>query len=282
MIQVPLDGQRQANLENWEDRVPVHTGPNGYALEDFDDPEHISRVVQFDRPRLGDISGLDVVHLQCHIGTDTVSLDRLGAASVTGYDFSPAAIDAARALAERANSNATFVEGELYDAVTVLGPSRFDLVFTGIGALIWLPDIDGWAAVVAQLLRPGGRLFLRDAHPMLLSIADTSAEHPSIRVHYPAFGAVGPTRFDEPTSYEGDGTSLTHTITYQWNWSIGEVVSALIEAGMQIDALVEHPTVPWNALDGAMVAVPPLGEYQLADRPERLACTFTLQASLPT
>lgn len=84
MIQVPLDEQRQANLANWEDRVPVHTGPDGYALEDFDDPTHLSRVVQFDRPRLGDISGLDVVHLQCHIGTDTVSLDRLGTASVTG------------------------------------------------------------------------------------------------------------------------------------------------------------------------------------------------------
>lgn len=281
MIQVPLDEQRQANLENWEDRVPVHTGPNGYALEDFDDPEHISRVVQFDRPRLGDISGLDVVHLQCHIGTDTVSLDRLGAASVTGYDFSPAAIDAARALAERANSNATFVEGELYDAVTVLGPSRFDLVFTGIGALIWLPDIDGWATVVAQLLRPGGRLFLRDAHPMLLSIADTSAENPSITVGHPAFGAAGPTRFEEPTSYEGDGTPLEHTITYQWNWSIGEMITALINAGLRIDTLTEHRTVPWNALDGAMVQVPPLGEYELADRPDRLACTFTLQASRP-
>ena len=281
MVCVPLDETRQANLENWEDGVPVHLGPDGYALSDFDDPDHLSRVVRFDQPRLGDITGLDVAHLQCHIGTDTVSLDRLGAGSVTGYDFSPAAIDAARNLATRAGSDATFVEGELYDAVTVLGAARFDLVFTGIGALIWLPDIDGWAKVVAQLLRPGGQLFLRDAHPMLLSMADTSEEDPSIRVHYPAFGGVGPTRFEEPTSYEGDGTPLEHTITYQWNWSIGEIMTALIEAGLRIDSFTEHSTVPWNALDGAMVAAPPLGEYQLADRPERLACTFTLQASKP-
>ncbi len=281
MVCVPLDEPRQANLENWEDRVPVHLGPDGYALADFDDPDHLSRVVRFDQPRLGDITGLDVVHLQCHIGTDTVSLDRLGVASVTGYDFSPAAIGAARSLAKRASSNATFVEGELYDAVTVLGAARFDLVFTGIGALIWLPDIDGWAEVVAQLLRPGGRLFLRDAHPMLLSIDDTSAADPSIRVHYPAFGAVGPTRFEEPTSYEGDGTPLQHTSTYQWNWSIGEIMTALIRAGLRLDAFTEHRTVPWNALDGAMVQVPPLGEYELADRPERLACTYTLEASLP-
>ena len=110
----------------------------------------------------------------------------------------------------------------------------------------------------------------------------TPAEDPSIKVDYPAFGAAGPTRFEEPTSYEGDGTRLEHAITYQWNWAIGEVVTALINVGMRIDALTEHRTVPWNALEGAMVEVPPLGEYELADRPERLPCTFTLQASRPT
>lgn len=150
----------------------------------------------------------------------------------------------------------------MYDAVTVLGAARFDLVFTGIGALIWLPTIDGWAAVVAQLLRPGGRLFLRDAHPMLLSMADTSAADPAIRVHYPVFGAVGPTRFDEAVSYEGDGTPLAHTTTYQWNWSIGEIVTGLIGAGLRIDSFTEHRTAPWNALEGAMVEGPPLGEYE--------------------
>ncbi len=280
MARMALDEKRQANFENWQDRVPVHVGPGGYDLADFDDPDHLSRVVRFDQPRLGDITGLDVVHLQCHIGTDTVSLDRLGAASVTGYDFSPAALDAARALARRAGSRATFVTGELYDAVTALGTARFDLVFTGIGALIWLPDIAGWAQVVEELLRPGGRLFLREAHPMLLSI-DEDAVRDAISVRYPAFGSIGANRFDETVSYEGDGTPLNHTTTYQWHWNISEVVTALLEAGMRIDSLVEHPTVPWNALDGAMVTVPPLGEYALADRPERLACTYTLQASRP-
>ena len=111
--------------------------------------------MQFDRAALGPLTGLDVVHLQCHIGTDTVSLDRLGAATVTGYDFSPRAVAAATDLARRAGSGATFVVGELYDAPDVLGRRRFDLVFTGIGALIWLPDIQGWARVVADLLAAG-------------------------------------------------------------------------------------------------------------------------------
>lgn len=280
MVSMAVDEQRIANLANWEDRVPIHTGPNGYELAAFDDPEHISRVVQFDRSRLGDLGGLDVVHLQCHIGTDTVSLDRLGARSVVGYDFSPRAVAAARALAVRAGSHATFVEGELYDAVDGLGANHFDLVFTGIGALNWLPDIDGWAAVVAGLLRPGGRLHLREGHPMLYA-ADEVRRDGVVAMAYPVFGITGGTRFDEVTSYEGDGTVLAHPTTYQWNWSIGEVVTALLTAGLHLDRLTEHTTVPWNALDGLMHEVPPLGEWELIDRPERLACTYTLQASTP-
>ena len=280
MARMPLDEQRSANLANWEDRVPIHIGPDGYELDAFDDPTHISRVVRFDVPRLGDLADLDVVHLQCHIGTDTISLDRLDAQSVVGYDFSPAAVGAARILATRAVSSARFVLGELYDAVDVLGAERFDLVFTGIGARCWLPDIVGWAHVVAGLLRPGGRLHLREGHPMLYSIDELRTDDLEV-VASPTFGTGGGTRFEEPNTYEGDGTQLAHTVTYQWNWSIGEVVTALLDSGLQIDVLTEHTTVPWNALDGLMHEVPPLGEWELIDHPERLACSYTLQASKP-
>ena len=278
---MPLDEQRSANLANWEDRVPIHIGPDGYALAEFADPAHISKVVQFDAERLGDLTGLDVVHLQCHIGTDTVSLSRLGAESVTGYDFSPAALAAARALAARAGSPATFVEGELYDAVDGLGAQRFDLVYTGIGALIWLPDITGWAQVVAGLLRPGGRLHVREAHSQLLSLDDERGDD-VLAVTYPAFGAPGCNRFEFDTTYEGDGATLAHATTYEWHWGLGEVVTAVLDAGLRIDALTEHTTVPWQALGSELMhTVPPLGEYELIERPHRLACTYTLQATKP-
>ena len=199
---------------------------------------------------------------------------------MVGYDFSPRAIAAARALAASAGSHASFVEGELYDAVDGLGANRFDLVFTGIGALNWLPDIAGWAAVVAELLRPGGRLHLREGHPMLYG-ADEERRDGVVAISYPVFGITGATRFDDETSYEGDGSAFAHTTTYEWNWSIGEVVTALLAAGLHLDGLTEHTTVPWNALDGLMHEVPPLGEWELVDRPERLACTYTLRASKP-
>lgn len=119
------------NRANWDSRVPHHVA--AYGLEFFrDDADHLSGVVRFDRQRLGSVEGLDVVHLQCHIGTDTASLARLGARSVTGLDFfSAPALVAAAKLAVTAGVNVEFVESELYRAVEALGAGRFDLVYTG-------------------------------------------------------------------------------------------------------------------------------------------------------
>src|SRR5262245_47297048 len=112
------DDWREVNLANWESRVPIHAREGGSDLHSFDDPDHLSEVVRFDVPRLGRLDGLDVVHLQCHIGTDTISLGRLGARQVAGLDFSPSALAVARALATRAGSAAEFFEGNVYDAAT--------------------------------------------------------------------------------------------------------------------------------------------------------------------
>ena len=142
---------RAINHANWESRVPHHAASDEYGLDRFrSDPERISDVVRFDLPRLGDIAGLDVVHLQCHIGTDTLSLARLGA-TVTGLDFSESAIEVARELSATAGPTVEYVVADVYDAPAVLGATRFDLVFTGIGALCWLPSVERWASVVAEL-----------------------------------------------------------------------------------------------------------------------------------
>jgi len=155
------------NRKNWDERAPAHAASPDYAVARFvEDPAFLSGVVRYDLPRLGDLSGLRGVHLQCHIGTDTLSLARLGA-RMTGLDLSPAALAEARRLAELTGTEIDYVEADTYSAVQVLGREQFDLVFTGIGALCWLPDIRRWARVVAGLLKPGGRLFLREGHPVL-------------------------------------------------------------------------------------------------------------------
>src|SRR3954454_4599688 len=119
------DDWRSINLANWESRVPLHIGPDGYDLAGFDDPDYLSSVVRYDLPRMGRLDGLDVVHLQCHIGTDTVSLARIGATSVVGLDFSPSALEVARGLSVRAGNPVEFVQADAYDAPEILGSERF-------------------------------------------------------------------------------------------------------------------------------------------------------------
>ncbi|MFI5068425.1 MAG: class I SAM-dependent methyltransferase, partial [Streptosporangiales bacterium] len=123
------------NQANWDDRAPAHAASPDYAVQRFaEDPDYLSHVVRFDRPLLGDISGLRGVHLQCHIGTDTVSLSRLGA-RMTGLDFSGASLAQARRLAGLAGAPVDFTAGNVYDAPDLLGRRAWDLVYTGVGAL---------------------------------------------------------------------------------------------------------------------------------------------------
>ncbi len=269
---------RAQNLAMWDERAPAHAASPDYGFHRFvGDSTHLSHVVRFDVPRLGDLSGLTGVHLQCHIGTDTISLVRLGA-RMTGLDFSGAAIAEARRLDQATGSGVDFVQADVYDAVDALGRRTFDLVFTGIGALCWLPDIRRWAETVATLLAPGGRLFLREGHPMLWTLAENTED---LIVEGPYFE-----RPDEPWvddsggSYVATEATFVHTVSYSFNHGLGEVVTALFEQGLQLTMLEEHESVPWEALPGQMTKGPD-EEWRLTERPWRLAATYTLQAVKP-
>jgi SAM-dependent methyltransferase len=173
------------NRANWDDRASAHAASPDYDFERFvADPDFLSEVVRFDLPLLGDVRGLRGVHLQCHIGTDTISLARLGA-TMTGLDFSGASIAEAKRLSSLAGPAMALVESNVYDALDVLEPAGFDLVYTGVGALCWLPDVRRWAAVVAGLLRPGGRLFIREGHPMLWALDESHTDQ--LVVDFPYF-----------------------------------------------------------------------------------------------
>jgi SAM-dependent methyltransferase len=267
---------RDLNRANWDDRAPAHAASADYGIDRFvTDPAHLSGIVRFDQPRLGDIRGLVGVHLQCHIGTDTISLSRLGA-RMTGLDFSSASLREARGLAQRAGDDVDFVEADVYDAADVLGEGAFGLVFTGIGALNWLPDIRRWADVVARLLTPGGRLFLREAHPVLWALAD-AREDGLLVLQHPYFERAEPFVSDEPGTYVETDAEFTHTLTHEWNHGLGEIVSALLDNGLELTQLVEHDTVPYEALPGQMELDG--GEWRLADAPWRMPLSYTLQAT---
>ena len=234
-----------------------HAQATSYAIQKFiDDPDFLSRVIEFDIPLIGDISGLDIVHLQCHIGTDTLSLARRGGKRVVGLDFSPAALKEGNRLIASAGSGekVSFVEASTYDALNVLEASSFDMVFTGIGAICWLPRIREWAKVVHALLKPGGRLFIREVHPILQSLDDSIKTDLAIRYAY--FETKEPTEFNEQGTYveiADANKQWKATRTAEWNHGLGEIVQGLLDVGMMITGLAEHTSAPWEALPGQMV-----------------------------
>jgi SAM-dependent methyltransferase len=243
---VRIDGFYADNKANWDDRAKVHSGSSMYRLDAYmNDPSTISAVVRFDADRFGSFSGLRIAHLQCHIGTDTISLERLGAASVVGVDFAPEAIAIASRLAEASGSNARFVEASVYDAPEAVG-ATVDLVYTSIGTICWLHDIERWAGAVAGLLDTGGRFYIRDTHPFLFVFEEVEGE---IRPHYRyRYSADQPLSWDESETYTDDpvGIGISNTRHHEWNHSIPDVVNALVDAGMRIDRMAEHDGIPWQ------------------------------------
>ncbi len=273
------DDYRAVNKANWNERAPAHAASPGYHLDEFrSDPAYLSHVVRFDLPLLGDVAGLRGVHLQCHIGTDTISLARLGA-RMAGLDFSPAAVAQAKALSDELGAGVEFVEADVYDAADVLPQGEFDLVFTGIGALNWIPSVARWAAVVDRLLKPGGRLFIREGHPVLWALADIGDDGRLI-IEFPYVERPEPTVWDEPGTYVETDTEFEHTVTQEWNHGLGDIVTALLAQGLRLDALVEHDSVPWDPFPGHFDSLPN-GEFRLKDRPWRLPHSYTISATKP-
>jgi 2-polyprenyl-3-methyl-5-hydroxy-6-metoxy-1,4-benzoquinol methylase/uncharacterized protein (DUF1330 family) len=271
-VEVDWDTARDANHANWQDRVPLHQ--EAYDLDRFDDPAYLSEVVSDDLAVLngflasGSVAGLDLCHLQCHIGTDTVSLARAGA-RVTGMDFSPAALRAAATLADRAGVDATWVETDVLDARSAVS-GDFDVVYTSIGTITWLHDLNRWAAQVHDLLRPGGTFFIRDGHPALYALDENAA---TLTTRYAYFGDGRAQRWDDASTYAGAGT-VAHATTFEWPHPLSEIVGALLNAGLRLVHFDEGRTLPWR-FSGRMVEVDhgyawPEGERDL------VPCTYTI------
>ena len=232
-----------ANLARWDESVAIHAASRGYDLEGYLRGEKTLYATEMDE--IGDVTGKTLLHLQCHFGMDTLAWARLGA-TVTGIDFSPEAVARARRLAEEIGvGDARFIESNVYDAPDVLD-ERFDVVYTGIGALNWLPDIRAWARVAAGFVTPGGFLYVYEGHPMLWAL-DEEQEGEPFQLKYPYFETAQPNEWDWDQTYT-DGPRLKNTRGYEWNHGLGEIVSALIEAGLRLEFLHEHRSIAWQGL----------------------------------
>ncbi len=261
-----------ANRENWDDRVRVHADSDFYDLPGFRAGASTLRTFELDE--VGDVAGKRLLHLQCHMGQDTLSWARRGA-DVTGLDFSGAAVRVARELAEDTGltDRARFVVSDVYDAPAALNGQRFDIVYTGLGALVWLPDLPRWARVVSALLNDGGTLYLAEFHPLteLLGEDGTSVQRDYFHVH-------GETE-DLPYTYT-DGPPLTKTVSVQWHHPLGTVVTALAHAGLRIELLHEHSTTLFQRYP--VLERTETGEFQFPPGHPRIPLMYSLRATRTT
>ena len=221
---------RELNKASWNERVPSHVRSDMYDVEGFKAGRN--SLVHGELEAVGDVVGKQLVHLQCHFGLDTLSWARAGA-EVTGLDFSEPAIQAARTIATEIGVAAKFVVADVYDAAKVLS-QKYDIVYSGIGAICWLPDIDAWARVVTDLLKPGGEFYFVEFHPLEWIWDD------DFKPGYDYFTPPeGLTLFNEG-SYADESAKTQNNDTVEWNHSLGAVVTALIKAGLRITELTEH------------------------------------------
>ena len=265
----------EINRKNWDSRVPIHLG--GYNLERFaEDPSYLSDVVRFDLARLPEIRDLKGIHLQSHIGTDTISLSRLGAL-MSALDFSAPALKVVEQLAAQDGVEIPTYETDVYSAPKELD-GQFDFVYTGIGAICWLPNIRSWAGVVARLLKPGGFLFMREGHPVLWSVGDSRPDG-AIAIELDYFEGQ---EFvdDEEGTYAGEG-SVEHPTNVSYNHGMAEIFNALLSEGLALELFEEHNTVPWNPLDQEFVKLDGIDEWELADRPNRVPLSYTIRFRKP-
>ena len=273
---IPVETSFAANRSLWEAWTAVHAAGDFYDLEGF--REGGVRLRQYEIEMVGDVAGKSLLHLQCHFGIDTISWARLGA-RVTGADFSPAAIELATSLAaDLGFPEARFICSNLYDLPANLD-GTFDIVYTSRGVLGWLPDIRGWAKVVAHFLAPGGTFFITEAHPVFYAFDDEGVAPGELRLAYPYFEHPQPLVFPVKGSYADPDADVGDQAEHGWDHGLGEIVTALIEAGLRIESLVEHPFVAWAA--PFLVERPDGNWYLPAESKGELPLMFSLKATKP-
>lgn len=229
-----MDHQRATNRRLWDERVALHLESEFYDVEGFKAGR--PALLPHEVDELGPLDGLSVLHLQCHFGLDTLDLARLHpTARVTGLDFSAPAVAAATDLARelRLEDRARFVLGDVYRAADLMGGERFDVVYTGKGALPWLPDLDRWAEMVAGLLTPGGYLYFTELHPVA-EVLDEAHPVP-VRDYF----ATEPQVTEVSGSYAVQEASTANNASYQWQHPIAQVLGALLGVGLHLELFHE-------------------------------------------
>jgi SAM-dependent methyltransferase len=222
-----------ANRRLWDELAPVHMA----AYEEvrlLEDGEEVLDEIEL--AEVGDVRGKALLHLQCHIGTDSLAWRRHGAA-VTGVDFSEASIRCAQALADRLGLDARFLHGSVYDVPDLL-TETFDVVYTSKGVLCWLRDLRSWARIIEDRLKPGGIVYLMESHPTLNALEEIVPGELSIAHRY--FHTERPTRWGDAKGDYADPSYVPKHPSFEWEWAVSDILGALLEAGLRVELCREY------------------------------------------
>lgn len=257
----------EINRESWNKRTEAHLKSAFYDLEGFINGK--SSLNPIELKLLGDIEGKNILHLQCHFGQDTISLSRLGA-EVTGVDFSDKAIESAKKIADQTGSSAKFICCDIYDLPVHLD-EKFDVVFTSYGTIGWLPDMDKWAKIVSNHLKPNGTFVFVEFHPVVWMFDDNFEK---IAYNYFKSDAIVET---QNGTYADKKANITIT-DVSWNHGLSEVMNSLIQNGLEIEHFEEFDYSPYNCFNN-MVEIAP-NKFQIQQFGNKIPMLYALKANL--
>jgi SAM-dependent methyltransferase len=258
-----MDSHMAVNQQLWDELAPLHAASNLYDVAAFLRGE--SKLENLELAEVGDVAGKRLVHLMCHFGLDSLSWAKRGA-QVTGVDFSAAAIAIARRLSEQVGTEATFVRCDVLQAADHLdGP--FDIVFLSKGVMMWIQDLSAWAGVCARLLKPGGIFYLLDYHPLANALAQTED---GLELHRSYFHSPEPAVVVADGSYAVPDAVLAHKESREWTHTLGDIVTALVHAGITIEFLHEFPA--------AHAGVMPVPQLDSGSARHELPAMFSVRA----
>jgi ubiquinone/menaquinone biosynthesis C-methylase UbiE len=256
------------NRAHWDEVAPIHL--KSYGIDGL--MAGISRIDAVQKNEFYPVRGKDLIHLQCHIGTDTLSL-AIDGANVTGVDFSAKSIAIARELAAKMHIPAEFIVANVLE-LKGMTSRKYDIVYTSKGVLPWISDIGRWGETVSDLLKENGVFYILESHPAFYIFEDSTAD--DLQIRYPYFHQKEPIHFADDHPDYSDSSYIPVNKTYEWMWTLSDIMNALIQSGLTIEMLNEYGRYYYQALPGMTRTED--GWWELGKYRGMIPLTFSLRA----
>lgn len=262
------------NISFWDELARIHSDDSDYNINKFDLDTYQLKDIEINA--LGDISGKRILHLQCHIGLDSLALEKLGA-NVTAVDYSATAINTANQLKEQLNLSTEFHCASVYD-LAKLDLGLFDVIYTSYGILVWLENLDLWAKNISSHLNCDGRFLIIDEHPTARMFGNPSKDNTIFNNGYlhKYWNDGKPFVANYRYSYASNTEELKNQEQHIWSHSISEIVNALLDSDLSITSFDEYDKTFYQAF--SQLTQDDKGWWKFADDSFSVPLIFSLQA----